>query len=139
MPAGDRTDPGMTENLRRGLRLAAAALLVACGADAPLVPPKALDGPSPFVYPLALWDEGAQGETTLLVRVDESGAVDSVRVFRSSGRSAFDSAATAGAWKLRFLPAHRAGRKQRMWVKLPVRFSRDSTAADTAGLGGARP
>ncbi|MBX6363176.1 MAG: energy transducer TonB [Gemmatimonadetes bacterium] len=129
----------MTENLRRGLRLAAAALLVACGADPPPVPPKALDGPSPFAYPLALWDEGAQGETTLLVRVDESGAVDSVRVLRSSGRSAFDSAAAAGAWKLRFLPAHRAGRKLSMWVKLPVRFTRDRTAADTAGLGGARP
>jgi TonB family protein len=129
----------MTGLLLRALPLAATALLVACGADPPVVPPKALDGPSPFAYPLTLWDEGAQGETTLLVRVDENGAVDSVRVFRSSGRNGFDSAATAGAWKLHFLPAHRAGRKRTMWVRLPVRFSRDSTAADTAGLGATRP
>ncbi len=110
----------------------AALLSPACGDDAPLVPPAPIEAPSPFQYPLSLWDRGIQGETTILVHVTSAGAVDSARVSRASGRAAFDSAAVEGAFKLRFVPAHRGGDSLAMWVKLPVRFSRDSTAADTA-------
>ncbi len=107
--------------------------LVACGGDdAPLVHPAPIEAPSPFRYPVSLWDHGVQGETVILVHVTEAGSVDSARVSRSSGRSAFDSAAVEGAFKLRFVPGHRGGDSLAMWVKLPVRFSRDSTAADTA-------
>ncbi len=109
-----------------------ALLPAACGGDAPLVHPAPVEAPSPFVYPVALWDRGVQGETVLLVHVTDGGAVDSAKVGRSSGREAFDSAAVAGAYKLRFVPAHRGGDPLPMWVKLPVRFSRDTTAADTA-------
>ncbi len=107
--------------------------LAGCREDAPLVQPSPIDdGPSPFQYPVTLWDRGVEGETLLLVHVTESGGVDSAVVARSSGRMAFDSAATAGAFRLRFLPGHRAGERVAMWVKLPVRFSRDTAAADSA-------
>jgi TonB family protein len=111
------------------LLLLLAPLLTGCGADEPLVQPRPVEGASPFRYPVALWDQGVQGETVLLVRVDEEGAVDSLEVFQSSGREAFDSAAVVGARRLRFLPAHRGERRFAMGVKLPVRFSRDTTEA----------
>jgi protein TonB len=112
-----------------GLVLAVAA----CGGDEPLVQAEPIDAPtSPFKYPVALWDKGIEGEVLLLVRVTETGQVDSVKVERSSGRAAFDSAATRGATQLRFLPAHRGGRTLATWLHIPVRFTRDSTAADTA-------
>lgn len=97
-----------------------------------MIPPSPIDAPAPFRYPVALWDRGVQGETLLQLHVTDAGAVDSVNVERSSGRVQFDSAAVAGAYQLRFIPGHRGGRKLPMWVKLPVRFSRDSAAADTA-------
>ncbi len=114
------------------LGLLALALTACGGDDAPLVRPAAIEGPSPFRYPVTLWDRGVQGETLILVHVTDAGAVDSAKVSKSSGRDAFDSAAVEGAFKLRFVPAHRGGDSLAMWVKLPVRFSRDSTAADTA-------
>jgi len=109
-----------------------ACAMAACGSDAPLVHPAPVEAASPFRYPVPLWDRGIQGETVLLVHVTEAGAVDSARIGQSSGRNAFDSAAVAGAFQLRFVPAHRGGDRLPMWVKLPVRFSRDTTAADTA-------
>ena len=112
--------------------LAALAVVAACGGDEPLVQPAPIEAPSPFRYPVSLWDSGVQGETLLQVHVSDAGVVDSARVERSSGREAFDSAAVGGAFQLQFLPAHRGGRKLPMWVKVPVRFSRDSMAADTA-------
>ena len=120
--------------MRRTFPLAGlwALTFAACGDDAPVVDPAPIEVPSPFRYPVTLWDRGIQGETVLLVHVTEAGVVDSAKVGRSSGRDAFDSAAVAGAFQLRFVPAHRGGDRLAMWVKLPVRFSRDSAAADTA-------
>ena len=109
----------------------AASVLVACD-DAPVVQPSPIEGPSPFQYPVALWDRGVQGETVLMVHVTASGEVDSATVNRSSGQDAFDEAAVRGAYKLRFLPGHRGGEKMALWVKFPVRFTRDTAAADTA-------
>ncbi len=106
--------------------------LASCGDDAPLEEAQPVEAPSPFQYPVAMWDRGVQGETVVLVHVSDAGEVDSVHVSRTSGRAELDSAAVAGAFKLRFLPAHRGGDKLATWVKLPVRFSRDSAAADTA-------
>lgn len=106
--------------------------LVACSEDEPVVKPSPVEGPSPFQYPVTLWDRGVQGETVLAVHVMDDGTVDSATVSHSSGVPELDEAALRGAHKLRFLPGHRAGRKLAMWVKLPVRFSRDTTAADTA-------
>jgi TonB family protein len=126
---------GVTRDLMRSwlpLIGTMALALAACAGDAPLEQPSAVEAPSPFEYPVALWDSAVQGETDVLVHVTTAGAVDSVRVARPSGHAEFDSAAVVGAYKLRFLPAHRGGQTLPAWVRLPVRFSRDSSAADTA-------
>jgi TonB family protein len=126
----------MTKSPRIRLRTLALLLvllpgLAACGKDRPAVEPSPIDGPSPFRYPVTLWDEGAEGEVVVMARVTEAGTVDSALVSRSSGREAFDSAAVAGARLLHFVPGHRGGRTLRMWVRLPVRFTRDSVALST--------
>jgi len=83
---------------------------------------------SPIDYPVALWDRGLEGETMLLVHVDEHGDVDSAYVATTSGHAEFDSAAVTGARKLRFTPGRRGEHAVAMWTRLPVRFARDSTA-----------
>ena len=108
-------------------------LLAACGApEEPITPPVLMSDPTPFVYPVALWDQDISGETLLLVRVTREGLVDSVTVSNSSGHAEFDSAATIGARKLRFVPGKKGDRPMGMWTKVPVRFSQDSVG------GGAR-
>jgi periplasmic protein TonB len=84
--------------------------------------------PSPIDYPLALWDRQVQGETELMVHVNERGNVDSVLVSKPSGWLEFDSAAVRGARRLRFTPGRMGDRPVAMWTKMPVRFARDSTA-----------
>ena len=107
----------------------AALLPFACEREAlPIQQPVALPDESPFDYPLALWDQGVEGETLLMVRVDEVGNVDSTYVERSSGHAEFDSAAVRGARELRFSPARRGDRPVALWSRLPVRFARDGGA-----------
>lgn len=91
-------------------------------------PPVPMPEPSPIEYPVALWDRGVQGETEILIHVDERGDVDSVLVSKGSGYAEFDSAALAGARRLRFTPGRRGERRVAMWTRIPVRFARDSTA-----------
>jgi len=108
----------------------AALLPFACEREAlPIQQPVALPDESPFDYPLALWDQGVEGETLLMVRVDEVGNVDSTYVERSSGHAEFDSAAVRGARELRFSPARRGDRPVALWSRLPVRFARDGGAS----------
>lgn len=90
--------------------------------------PIPIPDPTPVAYPEGLWDRGVQGETEIMVHVNDMGDVDSVFVSRSSGYSDFDSAAVNGARRLRFTPGQRGDRRVAMWTKIPVRFSRDSTA-----------
>ena len=78
----------------------------------------------PIVYPLSLWDQDVEGETLLRVRVTEVGVVDSVEVVESSGYLAFDSAAIAGARKLRFDPARKGEKRIPVWAQVPVHFSK---------------
>jgi TonB family protein len=92
-------------------------------------PPVPMPEPSPIEYPVALWDRGVQGETEILIHVDERGDVDSVLVSKGSGYAEFDSAALAGARRLRFTPGRRGERRVAMWTRIPVRFARDSTAS----------
>jgi protein TonB len=95
----------------------------------PIEQPALMPGPSPFIYPVSLWDQKVTGETVLLVHVTRVGGVDSVTVSNPSGHLAFDSAALAGARKLRFVPGKRGDLPVDMWTRLPVRFYLDSTAA----------
>lgn len=104
--------------------LAAAPWTLACAADQEIERPMPLYGEVPIEYPLSLWDQDIEGETTLRVRVTDVGRVDSVVVLESSGHPAFDSAAIAGARELRFRPARRNGKRIEVWVHVPVQFSK---------------
>ena len=109
--------------------LAGVLLLAACeNADEPLQQPVPMAEKNPIEYPVSMWDRRVEGETMLLVHVDEYGDVDSLYVERSSGQPAFDSAALAGARQLRFTPGRRGEKHIAMWTRLPVRFAMDSTA-----------
>jgi TonB family protein len=92
-------------------------------------PPIPIPDPTPIAYPTGLWDRGVQGETEVLIHIDEMGDVDSVLVSKSSGYSDFDSAAVNGVRRLRFTPGQRGDRRVAMWTRIPVRFSQDSTAS----------
>ncbi|HEX6940789.1 MAG TPA: energy transducer TonB [Longimicrobiales bacterium] len=113
------------------LSIALAPLAVGCGAQVPIEWPELATQESPIRYPEDLWDQGIEGEALLLIRVDEVGGVDSVAIERTSGYAAFDSAALAGARRLRFRPGRKGDERVQMWVRLPVRFTR----ADGAELG----
>ncbi|MBI4542365.1 MAG: energy transducer TonB [Gemmatimonadetes bacterium] len=102
------------------------------GADSQRGVPVAIDGESPFRYPPVLYDRGVEGEVRLRLFVDALGRVraESTRVVSSSGTPAFDSAAVAGAARLRFAPARRDGQPVGVAFLQPVVFRR------SAGLGG---
>lgn len=106
------------------------ALLQGCnGTTEEVQPPIPIPDPTPIAYPEGLWDRGVQGETEVLIHIDEMGDVDSVLVSKTSGYSDFDSAAVNGVRRLRFTPGQRGDRRVPMWTRMPVRFSRDSTAS----------
>lgn len=86
---------------------------------------------SPFQYPEELWEAQVNGETLLRLYISEQGAVDSVRVERTSGYEAFDAAALAGSRSLRFQPARRGDEPVGAWFILPVKFD-SGAAADSA-------
>jgi protein TonB len=110
---------------RQWLGAAAVAALAACGPSAPPAeqagnppappaerePPVALNSNSPIQYPPRLYDRGVEGDVVLRLFVDSTGKVlpESSKVAESSGYPGLDSAALAGAKKLRFAPARRRG------------------------------
>ncbi len=117
----------------------AALLAAACVADEPVQQPTPLFESAPVEFPLSLWDEGAEGETILMVHITPVGTVDSVYVHESSGYPQFDSAAVAGAQLLRFTPGKRGDRRVDMWARLPVRFDRTMRAGSVGVPGPAAP
>ncbi|MBV9774274.1 MAG: energy transducer TonB [Gemmatimonadetes bacterium] len=111
------------------LPLLLAALAGGCRREAlPETPPRQLSS-SPFRYPEELWDAGVEGETVLRIFVTPQGTVDSARVEKSSGHTAFDQAATEGAKLLRFQPGRRGDQPVGMWVLLPVQFQMNVESA----------
>lgn len=113
-------------------------LAAACREPAEVSVPRQVS-PNDFAYPLELYDEGIEGETTLALHVTPTGTVDSARVEKSSGYPAFDSAAVAGGRSLRFEPAMRGEEAVATWVSLPVRFTlpkerKAALQSDTAPL-----
>jgi TonB family protein len=74
-------------------------------------PPVALNADSPIQYPPKLFDRRVEGDVVLRLFIDSTGKVipESSRVGESSGYPALDSAALAGAKKLRYAPARRRG------------------------------
>jgi TonB family protein len=73
-------------------------------------------------YPEAARRAGAQGVTTLRVRVLESGRVGEVVVDQSAGFRDLDVAAMEAVKKWLFEPARRGKDPVSVWVMLPVKF-----------------
>ena len=117
---------------------ALAVALTACGGEAPLVLPVAIEQETPFVYPEELWDEGVESQAVVMVHVTAEGTVDSVYVRTTSGYEAMDTAALRGARELRFEPGRRGEKPVDVWVRLPVRFSRTPPAAGDEAAGAQR-
>jgi TonB family protein len=113
----------------------AALVASACGAEREIEQPRPLFGEVPIEYPLHMWDQDMEGQTLLRVRVSDVGDVDSVQVLESSGYVSFDSAAVAGARKLRFAPARQDGKRITVWAEVPVHFSK-RPRPETSGLPG---
>ena len=111
------------QTLFRAAALAALVLpAAACRREAePLTPPRQVSE-APFQYPEELWDAGVEGETTLRLYIGTTGRVDTVKVEKSSGHPAFDSAAVADSRELRFEPARRGTEPVGGWFLLPVKF-----------------
>jgi TonB family protein len=87
------------------------------GGDSVTTPPPAEEAPVainpevPVAYPPALFDRGVDGEVKLKLFADSTGKLvpESTRILESSGYPAMDSAALAGAPRLRFAPGRRHG------------------------------
>ena len=92
-------------------------------------PPVAINPVSPVRYPPALLAQGIEGRVLLRLFVDSAGNVipDSTRLAESSGYPALDSAALAGAPKLRFSPARRNGRPVGGAFLQPIHFRNPRT------------
>jgi TonB family protein len=73
-------------------------------------------------YPKSARRAGAQGVTTLRVRVLENGKVGAVLVEQSAGFRDLDFAAVEAVKKWLFEPARRGKEPVSVWVLLPVKF-----------------
>ncbi|HEX5435585.1 MAG TPA: energy transducer TonB [Gemmatimonadaceae bacterium] len=90
----------------------------------PEVRPVILNSTPPFHYPPTLFSRRVQGNVTLRLYVDSTGAVwpESTTVTQSSGYPALDSAAVAGSRRLRFSPAKQRGHPVAVMVLLPILY-----------------
>ena len=84
----------------------------------------------PFTYPAHLWRGGIEGEVVLKIHITASGAVDSVRLERSSGHEQLDQIALRGARELAYYPATQGEQAVSVWAMLPVRFQQRSVTAE---------
>ena len=112
-----------------------AVLVTACGKPQPATdaaagpPPEseapvALNADSPIDYPAALFEQHVEGDVVLRLFIDSTGAMvpESTRISEPSGYPALDSAALAGAGRLRFAPAKRRGIAVATSFLQPVEF-----------------
>src|ERR687888_36008 len=90
----------------------------------PDVMPVMLNKELPFRYPPALYAGKVQGNVTLRIHIDSTGAVwpESTSVVESSGYRGLDSAAVKGSQELRFEPAKLHGKPLGVSILLPVFF-----------------
>lgn len=127
-PAADSAAAGSDAAAPGGTAAAAVAAPPSDG------PPRMTNADPPFRYPAALYARKVQGNITLRLWVDSTGAVvpDSTRVAEPSGYPALDSSAVAGSEKLRFTPGMRDGRPTGAAILFPV-FFRHPEAAPLPG------
>jgi len=74
------------------------------------------------LYPESLKASGVSGTVKVRFVVDARGRALAPRVAEASGHAALDSAALRAAEGMRFVPAHRGGEPQPVWVEIPVSF-----------------
>lgn len=86
-----------------------------------LVKPKRLKQTEP-VYPKILKAQGIEGNVAVLIRIDKSGQVKTVKVVKGSGYAEFDEAAKRAALKERFSPALRGDEPIEYTLKYTYRF-----------------
>lgn len=86
--------------------------------------PVMLNASPPFRYPRSLYARKVQGNVTLRLHIDSTGAItpESTTVVESSGYPALDSAAIMGSRELRFSPAKLHGQSMSVSILLPVFF-----------------
>ena len=87
-------------------------------------PPVALNPAPPIQYPPRLFDQRVEGEVVLRLFIDSTGRLrpESTKVAESSGYSGLDSAAVAGAPRLRYAPAKRHGITISTLFLQPIQF-----------------
>lgn len=139
---------------RVGAPVLALLAAAACGrggsaGDAPAAPPPAEEAPVatnpqvPIAYPPALFDRGVDGEVRLRLYADSTGKLvpESTKILESSGYPAMDSAALAGAPRLKFAPARRHGLPVATAFQQAVEFRHPSSApiAPAADEGEGKP
>jgi len=97
-------------------------------------PPVPINPDSPIQYPPRLYDQKVEGDVVLRLFVDSVGRLvpESSKVAESSGYSGLDSAALAGARKLRFAPARRRGLAVATAFLQPIEFRRPTSGATVA-------
>lgn len=132
----------MTHPVLARLLLAAAAVLLSVSADAQaptptLTAPRLLNAADvqrevEARYPPALRAGGIGGVATISLLVGRDGTPGDVRVERTSGHAALDSAAVAAGAEMRFRPATSDGEPTGMRVTIPLTFRGDGrrTPAD---------
>lgn len=129
-------------------RLSMLLALVACGhssaGDAQAPPPPAEEAPVavnpevPVAYPPALFDRGVDGEVKLRLFADSTGKLvpESTKILESSGYPAMDSAALAGAPRLKFVPGRRHGLPVATAFEQSIEFRHPSSAPVAPSDGG---
>jgi TonB family protein len=91
-------------------------------------------------YPPLLADAGVTGTAEVFMFVDTTGAVQDVRINRSSGHMALDDAALKVAGLFRFDPARHQDQKVEAWVSFPIPFGPAANPASQQDLeAGPRP
>jgi len=103
-------------------------------------PPVALNPAPPIQYPPRLYDQRVEGEVVLRLFIDSTGRLvpESTKVAESSGYSGLDSAAMAGAPRLRYAPAKRHGIAVSTLFLQPIQF-RHSQASQPGAPAPAAP
>jgi TonB family protein len=76
-------------------------------------------------YPPLLRDAGIGGTAMVWLFIDRAGAVQEVRLQRSSGHEALDQGALRVAARMQFEPARNGDETVPVWVALPITFEAD--------------
>ena len=77
----------------------------------------------PPVYPKDAEKNKVEGTVELRIMISPEGKVEKVEVLTSSGLESMDKAAVKAAYKTRFRPGIKDGKKVPMWINYPIQFA----------------